>query len=105
MPEETCKVQLSELSLFSHHAGPQPPAADVGEGHSYLHTQVCHRKPRGEREDFDSVCPLCMSPRRPLPLQDALAAGGEACHGSWSEMLERRLSVMYLLYLRQILHG
>lgn len=50
---------------------------------------------------------LRVSPPLRFPLQedDALAAGGAAGRRSWSEMFERRLSVMYLLCLWQILHG
>ena len=68
--------------------------------------QVCQRKAGRARGATKGVCSLCIHLFHPFPLQGG-CPGSRRRSGprSWSEMFERRLSVMYLLYLWQILHG
>lgn len=97
---------LFPLRLAFHLGGLLTPAANVRGPAVPCSAQGAPGQAPRERRALAGVRPraraltLCLLCRR-VPWQPEEKRG----HGSWSEMFERRLSVMYLLCLWQILHG
>ena len=105
MPKETGKVQPSELSLL-----PTWEAVHILQLMSGRATYTCI--PGRSKDGLEGVWGLWWHLFFACECSPSISfAGGcpadrrGTFHRSWSEMFERRLSVMYLLYLWQILHG